>query len=95
MAIARFVPSMFDRFLDGSGITVPKNHEDPDAWNPDEYPHYAVFLNLHLGRAFPDAVLESNAKAIAKIPDDKILEVTIKELETEYGVDIHPDSRWD
>lgn len=62
-----------------AGIKLP-----PDIHNFDheEYPYWAVFCNMQLGRPIPSMIEHwENAKLIAGIPDDKIKVMTNKQIE--------------
>jgi hypothetical protein len=89
MAIARFYPSLFSDFAKEKSIKVP---EDPDKdFAEEEYPHFVVYLNLHLGRPYDDYSLERNAELIAKISDEEVKDITAEQLEA-LGIDIHGSS---
>ncbi len=71
-------PSMLASAAAEAGMKVP---EDPDAFDPEEFPHFAVFCKAQLGAPMPspDSHWE-NAKVVAAIPADKIMSVTMAEL---------------
>lgn len=61
-----------------AGMKVP---DDAENFNKEEYPHFYVFLQVQLGAPmpFPSAHFE-NAKVIAQLSDDEILNITYAEL---------------
>lgn len=65
-------------------IFVPKEHENKipqtEDFNPNEYPHWTVFLNTNLGYNYDYGQFEQNAKVIFAIEDDKIKSVTPTDL---------------
>lgn len=62
-----------------AGIKIPENL---DIFDPNEYPHWAVYCNMQLGRRIPSMTEHwSNAKIIAAIPEDKIKIITRHEIE--------------
>jgi hypothetical protein len=73
---------MFRNHIDNSEIKQPENYEN---FNPDEYPHFNVFMITHLGNAFDPDNLKENADIIASIPDEQIRKVTYNDL-IEMGV---------
>jgi hypothetical protein len=68
-----------------AGMKVPK-----DVWkfDPNLFPHFAVYLNAQMGVPMPSPTSHwHNAKVIAQVPDDKIVNVTMDQLE-EMGFEI-------
>lgn len=76
--IVRYLPDMMMEFAEQAGIKVPQNAKDFDK---KEYPHFFVYLICSLGYAYSDYQHELNAEVVAKIPEDKIQEVTPEDLE--------------
>ncbi len=63
-----------------AGMKVP---DDPNSFKSEEFPHFKVFCNVQLGASMPYATAHwDNAKVIAAISDDKILQITYEELLT-------------
>ena len=62
-----------------------KMPEDFENYNPEEYPHFHVFMLVHLGQPIDIAALEDNANIIADIPENAIKSVTFNDL-MEKGV---------
>lgn len=54
--------------------------DDPMTYDPVEYPHWHVYCCVQLGVPVQWGNHWENAKIIAKIPDDKILTVTMADL---------------
>ena len=71
------LPDMLRPHLDGVAIKQPDDFENYDA---NEFPHFHVFLMLHLARPIDVAAISENARIIASIPDDEIRTITIQEL---------------
>ena len=72
-------PEMIAPAAEEAGIKVP---EDLENFDPKEYPHWLVFSKVQLGAPMPHASAHwENAKVVAKVPEDKIKLVTLKELE--------------
>lgn len=72
-------PSMLVPAAEEAGMKVPP---DADQFDNPEYPHFAVFCAMQLGQPFPYAgVVWDNAKVIAEIPDDRIMQVTHNDLD--------------
>lgn len=92
MAVAFYYPEMYDHILSKTDMQVPNNtSEDFDA---KEFPHYSLFLNIHLGRPYSLYSLEYNANKILEIPADIISsgELQVADLFGEkYGLSI-PDN---
>ena len=64
---------------DKVGMKYPK---DPDTYveNKNEYPHFFVFCMAQLARPIRMGEQFDNAEIIAKIPDDKIMKVSLNDL---------------
>jgi hypothetical protein len=61
-----------------AGMKVPA---DPDRWwNPNEFPHFAVFKAIQLGVPMEPADPDHNARIIKDIPDEQIRKVTFDDL---------------
>lgn len=61
-----------------AGIAVPP---DPRNFKPSEYPYFDVFLTLQLGKPMKDPASHwKNAKVIASIHPDKIVEITVEDV---------------
>jgi len=89
MGFAFYFPEMFLNHVEGTGLKVP---EDASEFNKDEFPHWEVFLLLHLGRNIPNMNdIHYNAEIIAKIPDDQIRKITVNQLQA-LGVDLSEGS---
>lgn len=66
-----------------AGIKVPP---DPENYSIDEYPHWHVYAYMQVGAPMPDSSAHwSNAEVVAAIPNDRIREVTPKQLREEFG----------
>jgi hypothetical protein len=77
-------PSMLLSPAEEAGMKVPP--ADFDEKNLDTlketYPHFFVFCVMQLGRRMPSSTSHwENAKIIAAIPDDKIMQVTAADLD--------------
>ncbi|MDD4779180.1 MAG: hypothetical protein PHT02_01060 [Tissierellia bacterium] len=68
---------MFLNHIEGLGLKLP---EDLDNYNPVEYPHYHVFMTLHLARPIDVSSLHYNAELIANLSDEEIRTVTLESL---------------
>lgn len=66
------------------GMKVPS---DPDKYDRDQFPHFAVFCNAQLGKPMRPGEHWENAKVIAGIPDAKIREVSMAYL-VELGFEL-------
>lgn len=75
-------PGMFYNHIKDSKLKMPEDFENYD---PEEYPHFHVFILTHLGQLIDIAALEDNANIIADIPENAIKSVTINDL-MEKGV---------
>lgn len=68
-----------------AGMKVPA---DPEDFDPEQYPHFQVFLNVQLGAPLPSPNSHwENAKIVANISESKIREISLGELE-ELGFEI-------
>jgi hypothetical protein len=83
---------LFNRMLaphiDGTMMKLP---EDFDNYNPEEFPHFHVFLLLHIATPINPAELKENADIIARISNEDIKEVTLEQL-VEKGLWIENNS---
>lgn len=108
MAIPFFFPSMYEPFIDGV-IEHPHDYGENTFEACDEkgvltileqYPNFGLFLCIHLGCAFTPNQITENAKAIAKIPEDKARSMCLdpnldaEELKS-FGVDLCCSEVWD
>lgn len=79
--MAFFFAGMIANFAKDAGMKVP---EEPDAeWDDNDFPHFAVFCNLHLGISLMGDwynQFTNNAEVIAKVPEDHIKRVSLQEL---------------
>ena len=75
-------PGMFYNHIKDSKLKMPEDFENYD---PEEYPHFHVFILTHLGQPIDIAALEDNANIIADIPENAIKSVTLNDL-MEKGV---------
>lgn len=63
-----------------AGMKVPDHLYDD--FNPNQFPHFQVFLILQLGRKMPSPDSHwRNAKIIASIPNDRIMGITGSEIQ--------------
>ena len=60
-------PSQFKGFAKDNGIRVPRN---PNSFNADKYPHFAVFLGLRQGQMTKTEYLNHNTKIISELTED-------------------------
>lgn len=70
-----------------AGINVPA---DPEDYNPDEFPHWHLFLLVQLGAPMPN--MDShwhNARIIATLPSERIRTITGGEL-MDMGIEFGP-----
>lgn len=74
-------PSMLIPAAEQAGMPIP-DLSVKDEYNQDDFPHFAVFCAVQLGRAMDWDEPWENAKVIATIPKDKIKSVTLDELIT-------------
>lgn len=76
--------SMLIRPAEEAGMKCPTYQalkDKNDEFNPEKFPHFAVFCNVQLGQAMPSWTAHwENAKIIAAIPEDKIRTITLPEL---------------
>ena len=57
-------------------------------FDANEYPHWAVYLNIQLGRPMPTPHAHwDNAQIIGTIPEERIREITLEDLEN-LGISI-------
>lgn len=71
-------PGMLVEAAKKVGMKVP---EDPDNFDKNKFPHFVVFCNAQLCRPVCyHGEHWDNAKIIAAIPDDKIMEVSLNDL---------------
>jgi hypothetical protein len=64
---------------EGAGIKIP---EDPEHYEPADYPHWHVYCMSQLGAPMPHpSAHRDNANVIAEIPDSSIMKVTFADLE--------------
>lgn len=71
-----------------AGMKTPTFEHKKEEWDEDEFPHFAVFCKIQLGRSMSSPSQHwENAKIIAAIPDDMIRKVTLKDL-LAMGVDV-------
>lgn len=75
-------PEMFYNHIKDSKLKTPEDFEN---YNPEEYPHFHVFILTHLGQPIDIAALEDNANIIAGIPKENIKSVSFDDL-LEMGV---------
>ena len=72
------IPEMLVEPANQAGIKVP---EDIDNYNPDEFPHWHVFLNVQIGISCPYPGCHwDNAEVSAKIEEYKIRNIRVSEL---------------
>jgi hypothetical protein len=61
-----------------AGMKVPA---DPEKFDEDAYPHFAVFLNVQLGAPMPSPTApEANARLIAELPEKVVRKITHRQL---------------
>jgi len=71
-------PHMLITPATAAGMSVPT---DADNFDGNEYPHFAVFCTLQLGRRMKmDGEQWRNAKVIASIPKDRITQMTLEDF---------------
>jgi hypothetical protein len=70
-------PGMLVEAAKKAGMKVP---EDPDNFQPEEYPHFDIFCTVQLCRRIRWGEHWDNAKVVAAIPDDKLKSVTLQDL---------------
>lgn len=76
---------MFRTHIKDSKLEMPEDFEN---YNPEEYPHFHVFMLTHLAQPICIEALEENANIIAEIPMENIKTVTYEQLEgmgVEFG----------
>jgi len=70
-------PCMLVDAAEKAGMKVPA---DPDHFDGEQFPHFAIFCTVQLGRAIRWGEHCENAKVVATIPDNKIKTITLQEL---------------
>jgi len=70
-------PDMFRNHIENSRLKQPEDYENYD---PNEYPHFHVFMSIHLANTIDVFSLKENANTIADIPEGEIRNVTIQDL---------------
>lgn len=70
-------PGMFKPHIEDSNLKLPDDFEDYD---PEQYPHFHVFMLTHLCQPIYIWALEENANIIAAISEDEIRQVTFEHL---------------
>lgn len=70
-------PSMLVSAAEKAGMKVP---EDPDEFEREDYPHFAIFCALQLGRRIQMGEHWDNAKVIAAVPEDEIRTLTLEDF---------------
>jgi hypothetical protein len=71
-------PSLIAQAAIDAGMKVPS---DPDEYEVTQFPHWTVFCMCQLGRAMSPGAHWENAKVVAAVPEDQILQVTFEQLE--------------
>lgn len=95
MAIAFFFPSMYaDLLHEDMKAKLPPGDLDSGEFDKEQFPHWTVFLAVHLGQAFDDNTILHNSQIIANIPDDKIKLIKTEQLEA-LGVITRGSDHWD
>lgn len=112
MSCARFFPGMYHSFLEGK-IEIPTQEDQDNLSKLDiakKYPHYTLFMTIHIGQAFSDAHIYSNVTAIAKINKDELsslimgsiednkvpfFDISFFELSHKYDIEVRGDCIWD
>lgn len=61
-----------------AGMKVPP---DPEAFNPNEFPHFHVYCNVQLCRKITWGNHWRNAEIIAAIPEQQLRTLTLEQLE--------------
>lgn len=68
-----------------AGIKTPV---DPEAYDPERYPHWHVYLNAQLGAPMPNSTSHwTNARVVAGVPEGELRAVTMWQL-IERGFEI-------
>lgn len=76
-------PEMLVEPAEQAGMKVPPHagKHDLDNYDPEEYPHFHVYLTAQLGASMPSWSSHwDNAVMIAAIPADKIKTITYEQL---------------
>lgn len=100
MPIARFDPEMYDSYLKESAtFKLPDKHWTHSASHEttiDEYPHFVLFMALHLGGAFYDDEIKQNIEKINKIPAEELTapNVMLEDIVKKYDL-VPPTRVWD
>lgn len=72
------VPTLLAAIAQRHGIKTPPQSE---SYEPSEYPHWHVYLLMQLDAPMPSPTSAAdNAAIVARIPNEKILRITPKEL---------------
>lgn len=72
-----YFAEMFKNHIDDSNLKMPENFEEYD---PEEYPHFHVFMIMHLGQLIEISALKDNANIISAISDEDIKKITPEDL---------------
>lgn len=78
MTTVFYFTEMFRSHLEGSNIKLPADLEHYDR---TAYPHYDMFMFLNLGNIVDTDYIRHNADIIASIPEERLTEVTVGDLE--------------
>ena len=70
-------PRMFITHIKDTKLKIP---DDPDNYDPEEFPRYHMFMTIHLCQTIDVYSLENNAKIFSEIKDEEIETVTIGDL---------------
>jgi len=71
-------PGVIAEAAEKAGMKVPP---DPDGkWDENEYPHFNIFCDVQLCRRIRWGEHWENAKVVARIPEDKLVTVTLGDL---------------
>ncbi len=78
-------PGMLVEPAKQAGMKVP---EDPDNFNPDEYPHWNIYLTVQIGAPLPNWTAHwDNAKVVAALTEEQCKTITYKEI-LEMGLQV-------
>lgn len=69
--------AMLHPHIQDSKLKLP---DDFRHYDPEEYPHFHVFVTAHVGLPVEIDLLQNNADIIAAIPEERIREVTFSDL---------------